>query len=74
MKSITIYVPKPTPIDNGPLDEMFSRSQAISAAVGKFWNMGLAIEADLGKVEETDDGYKVEITYEEYKTAQLKKA
>ncbi len=64
MARITISVPKPTPIDNGPLDGMFSQSQAISDAVSQFWKMKLATEADLGKVEETKDGYNVEIKYE----------
>jgi len=63
METVTIEVQKPSPIDNGPLDSLFARSQAISDAVGKFWEMGLASEAKLGTVEETDAGYKVEIIY-----------
>lgn len=62
---IKIDVEKPSPIDNGPLDNLFGRSQAISEAVSKFWKMGLASEAELGTVEETETGFTVEIIYEE---------
>ena len=63
MDTVMIEVQKPSPIDNGPLDSLFARSQAISDAVSKFWKMGLASKAELGKVEEADAGYKVEIIY-----------
>ncbi|KKM99302.1 hypothetical protein LCGC14_1149380 [marine sediment metagenome] len=64
MASIIISVEKPKPIDEGVLDTMFSSSRATSEAVAKFWGMGLASEAELGKVTKTDTGYDVEIKYQ----------
>ena len=58
-----ITVENPGTIDNGPIDGLFSRSCAISDAVSKFWEMGLASKAELGKVAKTDSGYNVEIIY-----------
>ena len=45
-KRVTIEVPKPAPIDNGPLDEIFNSSLAISDAESKFWDMKLASKAE----------------------------
>lgn len=61
--STIVSVVKPKPIDNGVLDNMFGRSQAISEAVSKFWGMGLASRAELGKVISTKTGYDVEIIH-----------
>ena len=62
-KSIVIAVDKPKSIDGGILDTMFGSSQAISDAVSKFWDMGLATKAELGKVIQTNTAYNVEILY-----------
>ena len=62
-KSVLIEVGEPSPIDGGPLDDIFGRSQAISEAVAKFWEMKLATAAKLGEVTKTAAGYKVEILY-----------
>ena len=63
MSNIIIEVERPEPIDGNILDEIFSPSLAISEAVSKFWDMGLATKAELGKVNPTDNGYQVEILY-----------
>ncbi len=62
-ETITINVATPKPIDNGILDTMFGSSQAISEAVSKFWEMGLASKAELGKVTKSITGYDIEIKY-----------
>lgn len=64
MNSTTITVPKPTPIDGGVLDELFSRSRAISDAVSRFWQLGLSSKAELGEVVETEDAFNVKILYQ----------
>ena len=61
--SAVISVGNPRAIDNGVLDTMFGSSQAISEAVSKFWEMGLATKAELGNVTKTNTGYDVEIKY-----------
>jgi len=63
MPSEIISVSKPTPIDGDILDTMFDSSRAISEAVCRFWKLGLASKAELGKVTKTDSGYEVEIIY-----------
>ena len=58
-----ISVSNPSPIDNNVLGAMFGTSQAISEAVGKFWDTKLAAKATLGQVTKTNTGYDVEIKY-----------
>ncbi len=45
------------------LDKIFDSSIAISKAVSQFWEMGLAVSAELGKVKEYDDRYEISIVY-----------
>lgn len=61
--SILIEVDNPKPLDGGILDNIFGSSQGISEAVSKFWGMGLAKSAELGKVSRIETGYLVEILY-----------
>jgi hypothetical protein len=63
-KTIIIEVPKPAPVDNGPIDTVFGRHWAISNAASNFWDMKLAGTAQLGTVTELENGgYSVEFIY-----------
>jgi hypothetical protein len=64
-KSTVIEISKGevSPIDNGILDDIFNVHQAISQAESKFWDMGLAKSANLGKVVDTETAWQIEFLY-----------